>query len=56
MVAQHDAEGFGGCTFTEACEAECPKEISVRNIVRLNAEYLKASLGSAEDMPAKSVK
>lgn len=55
MVAQHDAEGFGGCTFTEACEAECPKEISVRNIVRLNAEYLKASMGSAESMPAKKV-
>jgi succinate dehydrogenase / fumarate reductase iron-sulfur subunit len=44
MVAQMDAEGFGNCTNTEACEAECPKEISVSNIARLNREYLSASL------------
>ncbi|MBL7925403.1 MAG: succinate dehydrogenase/fumarate reductase iron-sulfur subunit [Bacteroidia bacterium] len=44
MVAQMDAEGFGNCTNTEACEAECPKEISVSNIARLNREYLAASL------------
>jgi succinate dehydrogenase / fumarate reductase iron-sulfur subunit len=44
MVAQMDAEGFGSCTNTGACEAECPKEISLTNIATLNKEYLKASL------------
>jgi succinate dehydrogenase iron-sulfur subunit len=44
MVEQMDAEGFGNCTNTEACEAECPKGISVSNIARLNREYLKAKL------------
>lgn len=44
MVNQMDAEGFGNCTNTEACEAECPKEISVSNIARLNREYIAASL------------
>lgn len=44
MVAQMDKEGFGSCTFTEACEAVCPKEISVTNISRLNKEYLMAGL------------
>jgi succinate dehydrogenase / fumarate reductase iron-sulfur subunit len=46
MVAQMDKEGFGSCTFTEACEAVCPKEISVTNISRLNSEYLMAGLSS----------
>jgi succinate dehydrogenase / fumarate reductase iron-sulfur subunit len=44
MVAQMDKEGFGSCTNTGACEAECPKEISITNIARLNKEYLMASL------------
>lgn len=44
MIAQMDKEGFGSCTNTYACEAECPKEISVLNIARLNREYLQASL------------
>lgn len=44
MVAQMDAEGFGSCTNTGACAAECPKEISLENIARLNREYLGASL------------
>jgi succinate dehydrogenase / fumarate reductase, iron-sulfur subunit len=44
MVAQMDKEGFGSCTNTGACEAECPKEISITNIARLNREYLSASL------------
>ncbi len=44
MVAQMDAEGFGNCSNTYACEAECPKEISVRHIARLNREFLKAKL------------
>lgn len=42
MIAQMDAEGFGACSNTYACEAECPKEISVSHIARLNREYLKA--------------
>ncbi|MBK8965476.1 MAG: succinate dehydrogenase/fumarate reductase iron-sulfur subunit [Lewinellaceae bacterium] len=44
MVAQMDAEGFGKCSNVTACEAECPKEISVSNIARLNREYLAATL------------
>lgn len=44
MVAQLDQEGFGGCTNTGACEAVCPKEISISNIARLNSEYLRAGL------------
>ncbi len=43
MVKQHDDEGFGSCTNTKACEAECPKQISVTNIARLNRDYLWAS-------------
>lgn len=46
MVAQMDKEGFGNCTNTYACEAECPKGISVANIARMNREYLGASLNS----------
>jgi succinate dehydrogenase / fumarate reductase iron-sulfur subunit len=48
MVAQMDKEGFGNCTNTYACEAECPKGISVANIARLNSEYLRAGLTSEE--------
>lgn len=44
MMHQHDKEGFGSCTNTEACEAECPKGISIDNIARLNREFLLASL------------
>jgi len=46
MVVQMDAEGFGSCTNTYACEAECPKGISVTNIARLNREYYSAMLSS----------
>ena len=46
MMEAHDEAGFGSCTNTEACEAECPKEISIANIARLNREYLIASLAS----------
>ncbi len=46
MVAQMDREGFGSCTFTGACEAVCPKEISITNIARLNGEYIGAGLKS----------
>jgi succinate dehydrogenase iron-sulfur subunit len=48
MVAQMDKEGFGNCTNTYACEAQCPKGISVSNIARMNREYLKAGLGTEE--------
>jgi succinate dehydrogenase / fumarate reductase iron-sulfur subunit len=43
MVKQMDAEGFGNCTNTGACEVECPKGISLENIARMNREYLTAS-------------
>jgi succinate dehydrogenase / fumarate reductase iron-sulfur subunit len=46
MVAQMDKEGFGACTNTGACEAVCPKEISISNIARMNSEYLSASINS----------
>lgn len=44
MVSQMDAEGFGNCTNTGACEIECPKGISLENIARMNREYMSASL------------
>ena len=46
MVAQMDKEGFGACTNTGACEAVCPKEISITNIARLNTEFLMAGLST----------
>lgn len=50
MVNQLDKEGFGGCTNIGACEAECPKGISLENIARLNREYLGAVLdGGAQN-------
>ncbi len=42
MVAKMDELGFGNCTNTGACEVECPKNISITNIARLNREFLKA--------------
>jgi len=44
MVNQMDAEGFGNCTNTGACEVECPKGISLENIARMNREYMLASV------------
>jgi succinate dehydrogenase / fumarate reductase iron-sulfur subunit len=44
MVAQMDEEGFGNCSNTGACEAVCPKEISLDNIARMNRELMKASI------------
>ena len=44
MVKQMDEEGFGNCTKTGACEVECPKGISIKNIARMNKEFLKAKL------------
>jgi succinate dehydrogenase / fumarate reductase, iron-sulfur subunit len=47
MVKTLDRLGFGNCTNETECEVECPKEISITNIARLNREYLRASLFSA---------
>ncbi len=44
MLAKMDELGFGGCSNTGACEVECPKEVSIANIARLNREFLKAEL------------
>ena len=44
MVAKMDELGFGNCTNTGACEAQCPKNVSISNIARLNREYLCAKL------------
>lgn len=44
MVASMDDFGFGNCTNTYACEAECPKDISVTNIARMNREFLVAKV------------
>jgi succinate dehydrogenase / fumarate reductase iron-sulfur subunit len=44
MVAKMDELGFGNCTNTGACEVECPKNISLSNIARLNREFLSAKL------------
>ncbi len=44
MVGQMDAEGFGNCTSTGACEYECPVGITLVSIARMNLEYLKAHL------------
>jgi len=44
MVTSMDEEGFGSCTNTGACEIDCPKEISIDNIIRLNKEFIKSTL------------
>ena len=46
MVKQMDEEGFGNCSNVTACEAECPKGISVENIARMNRDYISSVLGS----------
>lgn len=50
MVKQMDAEGFGKCSNVTACEAECPKGISVTNIAKLNREYMGSVFGSDKVM------
>jgi len=42
MVAQMDAEGFGSCSNTGACEAACPKEIKLENIAEMNREWARS--------------
>lgn len=48
MVKQMDDEGFGFCSNVGACEAECPKEISLANIARLNREMIKSVFTSEQ--------
>ncbi len=48
MLRTMDKLGFGNCTNERECEAECPKEISIVNIARMNREFLKASFLSDE--------
>jgi succinate dehydrogenase / fumarate reductase iron-sulfur subunit len=50
MVDQMDQEGFGKCSNTGACEAECPKEISIENIAMLNREYFSAVFASEKEV------
>jgi succinate dehydrogenase / fumarate reductase iron-sulfur subunit len=49
MVAQMDAEGFGGCTWHGECQEACPKEISIDVIARMNRDFLKASWMAQEE-------
>ncbi len=48
MVAQMDAEGFGGCTNTYECEAACPAAIRVTTIAKLNREYIKEKIAGTQ--------
>lgn len=50
MVKQMDLEGFGMCSNTGACEAECPKEISITNIAMMNRSYVASMLGSEKEV------
>ncbi|HKK87678.1 MAG TPA: succinate dehydrogenase/fumarate reductase iron-sulfur subunit [Saprospiraceae bacterium] len=49
IVNQMDEEGFGRCSNTGACEAECPKEISIENIALLNRQYFKSILSTEKE-------
>ncbi|MDX1492841.1 MAG: 4Fe-4S dicluster domain-containing protein, partial [Longimicrobiales bacterium] len=49
MVEQHDAEGFGNCTNHGACEAACPKGISIDYIAQLNRDLIKATLADTPE-------
>ena len=44
MVRRMDELGFGNCTNTGACAAECPKNVPLSNIARLNREFIKAKI------------
>ena len=45
MVKKMDELGFGNCSNTYACEAECPKQIKRTNIARMNREWIAARVG-----------
>jgi succinate dehydrogenase / fumarate reductase iron-sulfur subunit len=49
MVSEMDQLGFGNCSNERECEAACPKGISIRNIARLNREFLRAAIFSDEE-------
>lgn len=53
MVEQMDEEGFGSCRNYGECEAQCPKEISISFIGRMNADFLAASLVQPADRRGK---
>jgi succinate dehydrogenase / fumarate reductase iron-sulfur subunit len=48
MVEQADVEGFGSCSNEGECEAVCPKEIPISNIVRMTREYVRAAVWAGE--------
>jgi succinate dehydrogenase / fumarate reductase iron-sulfur subunit len=48
MLRAMDALGFGNCSNERECESQCPKEISIVNIARMNREFIKASFFSSE--------
>lgn len=50
MVDQMEKEGFGNCTNTGACEAECPKGIEITNIHKMNADFISANWASDETL------
>ena len=52
LVAHHDEEGFGGCTFHGECQIACPKEISIDTIARMNRDYMMAMAASREEKAA----
>jgi succinate dehydrogenase / fumarate reductase iron-sulfur subunit len=54
MVAQMDAEGFGGCTLHGECQEACPKEISIDTISRMNRDFYRATLLGGDDGPEPS--
>src|ERR671939_2251266 len=54
MVAQTDAEGFGGCTLFGECQEACPKEISIDVITRMNRDFLRAAVAPVRAAVAES--
>jgi succinate dehydrogenase / fumarate reductase iron-sulfur subunit len=55
MVHQMDAEAFGGCTLFGECEAACPKEITIENIMRMNRDLMRATLRDRGDREAEAL-
>jgi succinate dehydrogenase / fumarate reductase iron-sulfur subunit len=56
MVAQHDAEGFGGCTNIGECTAVCPKGIPFETISRLNRDLMSALTHGGSHWPKAAPK
>ena len=56
MVAQHDAEGFGGCTNIGECTAVCPKDIPFETISRLNRDLMSALTHGGSHWPRAAPK